>query len=201
MPPRLAVLISGGGSNLQALMDAVAQGRLDAEIALVVSNRKAAHGLARAQAANLPTLYLPLKPWTDSGRARADYDADLAERLTAFRPDLVVLAGWMHVLGAAFLERFPGRVVNLHPALPGAFPGTDAIRRAFDAFRAGEIRESGCMLHYVVPEVDAGPVIAQFVVPILADDSLDTFEARMHAAEHALIVEAVGLALADRRPR
>lgn len=191
MRARLAVLISGSGTNLQAVIDAIAQGRLDAEIVVVVSNRKAAFGLVRAEAARLPTLYCPLKPYTDAGRSRADYEADLADRISAFRPNLVVLAGWMHVLGASFLDRFAGRVINLHPALPGCFPGTDAIRRAFDAFQRGEIQASGGMVHYVVPEVDAGPVIAQSVVPILPDDTLDTFEARMHAAEHRLLVDAI----------
>ena len=201
MPPRLAVLISGGGSNLQALMDAVAQGRLDAEIAVVVSNRKAAHGLARAQAANLPTLYLPLKPWTDSGRARADYDADLAERLTAFCPDLVVLAGWMHVLGAAFLERFPGRVVNLHPARPGAFPGAHAIERAYQASRRGEISETGVMVHLVPDEgMDDGPVLAWEPVPILPTDALADLEARVHAVEHRLLPETLRRLIAGELP-
>lgn len=200
MAARLAVLVSGSGTNLQAIMDAVAEGRLDAEIVVVVSNRKAAYGLARAEAAGLPTLYRPLKAWTDAGRSRAEYDADLAERVGAFRPDLIVLAGWMHVLSAAFLDRFPGRVVNLHPALPGQFSGAHAIRRAFDAFGAGEVGASGCMVHYVIPEVDAGPVIAQVVVPLFPDDSLASFETRMHAAEHALLVDAVGLAIAALPP-
>ncbi len=191
MPARLAVFISGSGSNLQAMIDAIGAGRLDAEIVVVVSNRKAAYGLVRAETASLPTLYFPLKPYTDANRSRAEYDAELAEQVSAHAPDLVVLAGWMHVLGPAFLNRFPDRVINLHPALPGCFPGTDAIGRAFDAAQAGDIRESGCMVHYVIPEVDAGPVIAQRTVPILPDDTLATFEARMHAAEHTLLVDAV----------
>ena len=104
---------------------------------------------------------------------------------------MIVLAGWMHVFSPAFLQHFPDQVINLHPALPGAFPGLHAIERAYDAYRRGEIAHSGCMIHYVIPEVDAGRVIAQAVVPIEPDDSLDAFEARMHAAEHRLIVEAL----------
>lgn len=191
----LAVLISGNGSNLQALIDACASGALDARIGLVVSNRKAAFGLARAEAAGVPALYFPLKPYVDDGRGRQAYEHDLAMRIHAARPDLVILAGWMHVLGPDFLSAFPGRVINLHPALPGAFAGTHAIERAFEAFHRGEISASGCMVHHVVPEVDAGPVIATADVPFRAGEPLDGFAARMHAAEHELIVRATRLVL------
>ena len=146
---------------------------------------------ARAEQAGVPTVYFPLKPYLDADRDRRAYDADLAERVEAFKPDLIVLAGWMLVLSPAFLDRFPNRVINLHPALPDTFPGTEAIGRAFEAYQQGEIDHSGCMVHYAVPEVDAGPVIAQEVVPIYPDDTLEAFEARMHAAEHRIIVEAV----------
>jgi formyltetrahydrofolate-dependent phosphoribosylglycinamide formyltransferase len=192
---RLAVLISGSGSNLQALLDASASGELAADVVLVAANRKAAYGLTRAQQAGVPTCYLPLAPFLQSGANRDAYDAALAEQVAAARPDLVVLAGWMHILGPAFLNRFPQRVLNLHPALPGAFPGVDAIRRAYEAYQRGEIAQSGCMVHYAVPEVDAGPVVVQQVVPLHPDDTLETFEARMHAAEHRIIVEAVRQAL------
>lgn len=194
--PRLIVLISGSGTNLQAILDACAGGALSAQVALVVSNRKAAYGLVRAAQAGVPTLYFPFKPYTDAGKSRAEYDADLAARLALLDPDLIVLAGWMHVFGTAFLSPFAGKVINLHPALPGMFPGTHAIQRAFDAWRRGEITHSGCMAHLAVPEVDAGPVIAQRVVPFQPGDTVETFEARMHAAEHELIVEAIRLALA-----
>src|SRR5262249_12669401 len=139
----------------------------------------------------LPTLYFPLKHYTDSGRSREAYDRDLAVQLMPHRPDVIVLAGWMHVFSPAFLDRFPSRVINLHPALPGTFAGTHAIQRAFEAFQHSEIVESGCMVHVVVPQVDAGPVIAQSSVPIFASDSLETFETRMHEAEHKLIVQAL----------
>ena len=189
--PRLVVLVSGSGTNLQAILDARSEGRLRAEVVLVVSNRQAAYGLVRAQQAAVPTLYWPYKPYADAGRPREDYDADLAGNIAPYTPDLIVLAGWMHVLSPTFLNCFRDSVINLHPALPGAFPGTHAIERAYDAYRRGEITHSGCMMHYVVPEVDAGPVIAQSVVPIKPDDTLESFEARMHAAEHRLIVEAI----------
>lgn len=195
MCPRLVVFISGSGTNLQAILDAVNNGQLKAEVALVVSNRKAAFGLVRAEQAGAPTLYFPLKPYTARGLSRETYDHDLAERVRAYRPDLIVLAGWMHVLSAGFLDCFPDQVINLHPALPGLFPGTDAIHRTYDAYQKGEVTHGGCMVHYVVPEVDAGPVIAQSIVPIEPADTLDAFEARMHATEHCLIVEAARIAL------
>jgi len=198
MTGKLAVLVSGSGTNLQALMDAIAARQLDAQIVLVVSNRKTAFGLERAAGAGIPTLYYPLKPYLNDERGRAAYDRDLAEQIKRHEPDLVVLAGWMHVLSVDFLAYFPNKVINLHPALPGAFAGTDAIRRTFDAYQRGEVAHGGCMVHYVVPEVDAGPVIAQVVVPFDADDTLERFEARMHAAEHRIIVESVGIVLAER---
>lgn len=191
MARRIVVLISGSGTNLQALLDAISAGQLNAEIVLVVSNRRAAYGLARAEQANVPTLYFPLKPYTEGGRSREDYDRDLTERVRLAQPDLIVLAGWMHVFSPAFLNCFPNRVINLHPALPGTFPGIDAIRRSYEAFQRGETPHGGCMVHEVIAEVDAGRVIAQQIVPILPDDTLERFEARLHDAEHRLIVEAV----------
>ena len=188
---RLAVLASGNGSNLQAIIEAIASGVLAAEVAVVVANRRAAFALTRAAQAGIPTLYAPLKPYHDAGRTRADYDADLAAQVATYAPDFVVLAGWMHVLSPAFLDHFPGRVLNLHPALPGQFPGTEAIARAYAAFQRGEIDHTGVMVHWVVPEVDAGPVAASAAVPIYPTDSLADLEARMHAAEHRLLVEAL----------
>jgi formyltetrahydrofolate-dependent phosphoribosylglycinamide formyltransferase len=187
----LVVLISGSGTNLQAILDAIASGTLDAEVSLVVSNRKAAYGLVRAQQAGIPTLYFPLKPYLDEGKSRETYDRDLAERIAPYQPDFVVLAGWMHVLSPAFLDCFPRRVVNLHPALPGMFPGIDAIERTYEAWQRGEVSGGGCMIHYVIPEVDAGAVIAQATVPLAPGDTLEAFEAHMHAAEHTLIVQAI----------
>ncbi len=196
MQPRLVVLISGSGTNLQAVLEAIAEGELQAEVMLVVSNRKVAYGLVRAEQAGVPTLYFPLKPYTDSGRSRDDYDTDLADRISAYQPDLIVLAGWMHVLSPAFLNRFPDKVINLHPALPGLFPGTEAIHRSYEAVRRGEVPHGGCMIHYVVPEVDAGTTITQAIVPVLPEDTVEAYEARMHETEHRLIVDGIRLALA-----
>lgn len=189
--PSIIVFISGSGSNLQAIIDAVQAGQLDVEIALVVSNRKAAYGLVRAAENGIPTFYHPLKPYRDAGKSREAYEADLAERIRPLNPDLIVLAGWMHVLGAGFLNQFPNRVINLHPALPGQFAGTQAIERAYEAFQRGEITHSGCMVHLTIPEVDAGPVITQAKVSLYAQDTLAQFEARMHTAEHRIIVQAI----------
>jgi len=190
-PARLIVLISGNGSNLQALIDAIAAGTLNARIVLVVSNRKDAYGLQRAANAGIPTLYFPLRPYRDGHRTRQDYDADLAARLLPYQPDLIVMAGWMHIFSGHFLAHFPRRVINLHPALPGVFNGPNAIERAFEAFQNGEINHSGCIVHYAIPEVDEGEVIVQARVPFLPDDTLETFAARMHETEHQIIVQAV----------
>lgn len=192
MTHRLAVLISGSGTNLQAIMDAIKAGQLEAKIAVVIANRKDAYGLTRAKEAGLITLLLPLKPYKEvGGGGREQYDADLATMVDIFKPTLIVLAGWMHVLSPVFLDRFPDRVINLHPALPGMFAGTHAIERAYEAWQKGEITESGCMVHRVIPEVDAGAVIATSVVPFQAGDTLEGYEARMHAAEHRVIVSAI----------
>ncbi len=197
-PARLIVCISGGGTNLQALLDACADGTLPATIVLVVSNRKQAYGVQRAAQAGIPTLYAPIKPWLAQGAPRTAYDAELAHQLVPYQPDLIVLAGWMHIFSAAFLDHFPNQVINLHPALPGTFPGINAIERAFAAFQQGTLSSSGCMVHYAIPEVDAGPVIATRTVPFAAGDTLESYAARLHAAEHALLVEAVQHVLATR---
>jgi formyltetrahydrofolate-dependent phosphoribosylglycinamide formyltransferase len=193
--PRVIVFVSGGGSNLQALIDATRNGALEADIVLVVSNRKAAFGLERAKNAGIPTLYFPLKPYKDAGKSRAEYDADLAEAVAGYEPDLIVLAGWMHIDSGALVDRFPGQIINLHPALPGEFPGAHGIEDAFSAWQRGDISRSGCMVHYVIEELDAGEPIATKVVPFREGDTLESYAARLHAAEHELIVEATKIAL------
>lgn len=196
--PRLVVFISGSGSNLQAILDAIAAGTLHAQVACVVSNRKDAFGLTRAERAQIETLYFPLKPYTDQKCSREAYDADLADCVRGYHPDLIVLAGWMHILSDVFLGHFPNKVINLHPALPGMFPGTDAIEQALKAFQRGDITHTGCMMHYAIPEVDAGPVIVQADVPLYADDTLTTVKTRMHTTEHRIIVEAIQIVLGNR---
>jgi len=193
----LAVLASGNGTNLQAIIDAIEAGRLpQVRISVVVSNRKAAYALKRAEAHGIPTLYHPLRPYRQAGRSREEYDADLAAMLSRYPVDLVVLAGWMHIFTMGFLRHYSGRVLNIHPALPGAFPGTHAIERAYEAFQRGEITHTGVMVHRVPDEgVDEGPVVLQERVPIYPNDTLADLEARIHAVEHALYVRAIALAL------
>ena len=189
----LAVLISGNGSNLQAILDAVDSGDLpDAKVVLVVSNRKDAYGMQRAFKHGVPVVYFPKLPYTNAGRPRADYDADLARIVQGFDVDWVVQAGWMHIFTQAFIRHFPNRIVNLHPALPGMFPGAHGIADAFAAYQRGEIDHTGVMVHLVPDEaVDAGPVVAQEMVPILPDDTLENLEVRIHAVEHRLLVTAL----------
>lgn len=197
MPARLVVMISGKGTNLQAIQRAVDKKFIPAEISLVVSNRREAAGLEFAAQHEIPTLYFPLKPYTDAGKPREDYDAALAEKVAEVKPHLVVLAGWMHILSPAFLDQFPDRVINLHPALPGMFPGRDAISRAFEAYKRGEIKYSGCMVHRVTAEVDAGKVIQKIVVPIRKNDTPEQFEQRVHQAEHYIIGRAIRKTLSE----
>jgi phosphoribosylglycinamide formyltransferase-1 len=189
-PPkaRLVVLISGNGSNLQAMIDAIQSGIIKAEISAVISNKRDAYGLERARKAGIPVLVLPkMKEQT-----REEYDAQLAQAIQHYAPDWVILAGWMRILSMNFLRHFPNRVINLHPALPGTFPGTHAIERAYEAFQRGEIQETGVMVHLVPDEgVDAGPVLAQAQVAILPGDTLADLETRIHQTEHRLLVDTL----------
>lgn len=185
---KLVVLISGNGSNLQAILDACVSRVLDAKVVLVVSDRADAYGLERARGAHVPAVVKPKSKLQD----RREYDAELADLVAAQQPDWVVLAGWMRVLTLPFLQRFPNRVVNLHPALPGAFPGTHAIERAFAAYQRREVDHTGVMVHLVPDEgVDCGPVLSSEVVPILPEDTLATLEAHIHAVEHRLLVQTL----------
>lgn len=186
--PRIAVLISGAGSNLQALLDASATGRLPADIVAVVSNRRDAFGLDRAAQAGVDAAVLEHRP----GLERPVYDAELADLVASYEPDLIVLAGWMRLLTMSFLGRFPDRVVNLHPALPGELPGTRAIERAWEESLAGERTRSGVMVHLVPDEgVDDGPVLATATVPVNPDGTFEEFAAEVHRTEHELLVSAV----------
>ena len=188
MSARLVCLISGNGSNLQAILDACASGELNVQVAAVISNKSDAFGLERARQANVPAMVRP-KP---KAQDRREYDAELANLVASYQPDWIVLAGWMRVLSAAFLDRFSNRVINLHPALPGTFPGTHAIERAYEAYRRGEIDHTGVMVHIVPDEgVDSGPVLAQEIVPIQPGETLESLEARIHAVEHRLLVNTL----------
>jgi len=194
---RLVVLATGSGSNLQAILDACADGTLEAEVVLVVVNRRTAYAAGRAAAAGVPSVYRPMGPFReavpdDPRRARERYDAALAAEIADARPDLIVQAGWMHLFTSAFLDRFPGMVVNLHPALPGAFPGAHAIDDAWAAHETDGLDHTGVMVHLVPDEgVDDGPVLASQRVPITADDTRETLEARLHEVEHELFVAAI----------
>jgi phosphoribosylglycinamide formyltransferase-1 len=188
MTSRLVILISGNGSNLQAILDACKSGELEAKVVSVISNKADAYGLVRAKNAGVEAIHFA-KRETES---RQEYDARLANYVSTYLPDYVILAGWMRILTSSFLSSFPNRVINLHPALPGIFPGTHAIERAFDAYQRDEIRHTGVMVHLVPDEgVDNGPVLATEIVPIESDDTLESLEARVHQTEHKLLVNTL----------
>ena len=185
---RLVVLISGSGSNLQAILDACASGELPASIVSVISNKADAYGLTRAKNARVEAIHFPKQ----ENESRNEYDSRLADEVTSKRADYIILAGWMRILTSTFLNRFPNRVINLHPALPDTFPGIHAIERAFEAYQRGEIEQTGVMVHLVPDEgVDNGPVLATEIVPIHKDDTLEFLEARIHQTEHQLLINTL----------
>jgi len=201
MKSRFVVMVSGNGSNLQSLIDAIARGELDAKIVLVLSSDPDAHALVRARKAGIPTLVLSRAPipGLDKAASRRAYDKSLAEAILPYGPDYIFLLGWMRILGKEFIAPFRDRIVNLHPALPGTFPGTHAIERAWDAFLRGEIGETGVMTHFVPDEcVDAGPVIASERVVPDRGETFEAFEARMHEIEHGLVIRTAGILVPDR---
>jgi formyltetrahydrofolate-dependent phosphoribosylglycinamide formyltransferase len=187
-PARLVVLISGSGSNLLAILDACGAGRLPASVVAVISNHPDAYGLERARQAGIPAL---VKVKTKA-QDRLEYDAQLAALAAAYQPDWIILAGWMRLLSSSFLNHFPNRVINLHPALPGTFPGTHAIQRAYEAYQLGQIQHTGVMVH-LVPDagVDDGPLLAQEEVPIVPGETLEQLETRIHQVEHRLLVSTL----------
>lgn len=196
---RIVVLISGNGSNLQAVIEAVASGNIKAKIELVVSNRATAYGLERAKKHGIPTFTKLLKTYKESGRTRIEYDVDLAtdiKSLLGAEPDLQILAGFMHILSAQYVNSFPpGSIINLHPALPGCFEGANAIPRSLSAFKNGEITNTGVMVHCVIPEVDMGAPIVVREIEIFQNDTLADLENRIHLVEHEIIVEGIIIAL------
>ncbi|HNA83779.1 MAG TPA: phosphoribosylglycinamide formyltransferase [Thiobacillaceae bacterium] len=183
---RVVVLISGRGSNMEALLEA----GLPVEFACVISNKPEAAGLAIAAAHGVPTAVVNHRDHP----GRAEFDAALAEEIDRHRPDLVVLAGFMRVLTDAFVRRYEHRLVNIHPALLPAFPGLNTHARAL----AAGVKLHGCTVHYVTPEVDAGPIIAQAAVPVLAGDTPDSLAARVLRQEHRLYPMALGWLAAGR---
>ena len=184
MRARLVVLVSGEGTNLQALIDACADERYGAEVAAVGADRSGIAGLARAEQAGIPTFVHRVKDYP----ARAEWDAALAGSCAAHRADLVILAGFMKLVGPPFLDRYGGRCLNTHPALLPSFPGMRGVRDALDY----GVKVTGCTVFVVDPGVDAGPVVAQACVPVLDDDDEASLHERIKVTERALLVETVG---------
>jgi phosphoribosylglycinamide formyltransferase-1 len=187
---RTAILVSGRGSNMTALIEAARDPSYPAEIALVLSNRPGAGALQRAAEAGIPTAVVDHKDHPDRGA----FEAAMQAELDAHGIDLVCLAGFMRVLTPWFIERWPGRLLNIHPSLLPAFRGLDTHERAL----AEGVRVHGCTVHFVVPELDAGPIIAQAAVPVLQDDDADRLAARVLAMEHRIYPMALGWLAAGR---
>jgi phosphoribosylglycinamide formyltransferase-1 len=185
----LVVLISGEGTNLQAIIDEIAGGGLPARLAAVISNRPDAPGLARARRAGVPALALDHR-----GTDRADFDRQLAAEIDRFAPDLIVLAGYMRILSADFVRRYAGRMINLHPSLLPKYPGLDTHARVL---AAGD-REHGASVHFVTGDLDSGPVIAQETIPIEAGDTPESLRRKVQQIEHRILPAAIRL-LVERR--
>jgi phosphoribosylglycinamide formyltransferase-1 len=189
MKNRLGILISGRGSNLAAIADAIAAGRLDAEIGVVLSNNPEAPGIALARERGLRVAAL-----TSKGLDREIYDRQLVAELHRHDAGLVCLAGYMRILSGYFIREFPMRILNIHPSLLPAFPGLDAQHQAI----GHGVKFSGCTVHFVDEGVDSGPIIRQAVVPVLDDDTAESLAARILREEHRIYSEAVALVLSGR---
>jgi phosphoribosylglycinamide formyltransferase-1 len=190
MKKRIGVLLSGRGSNFEALADAISAGRIpSAEIALVISNHEDAPGIARARARGIPALVLPSK-----GLQREAYDRQAVAALREKQVELVCLAGFMRLLSPFFIQSFPGAILNIHPSLLPSFPGLEAQKQALEY----GVKFAGCTVHFVDENLDAGPILLQSVVPVRDDDTEQTLSARILAEEHKLYPEAVRLVLEGR---
>jgi phosphoribosylglycinamide formyltransferase-1 len=187
-PARIGVLVSGRGSNLQSIIDAVARGELGATVAVVLSNRPDAPGLQRAREAGIAAQYLDPRDYPD----RHGYDAALAEALRAHGVTLVCLAGFMRLVGQPLLDAYPLRILNIHPSLLPAFPGLDAQRQALEH----GVRVTGATVHLVTSELDGGPIVMQAAVPVRSADTVETLAARILVEEHRLYPQAIRLVLA-----
>lgn len=196
---KIVVLISGSGTNLQALIDASQkEGSVlnkQASIVSVISNRTKAFGLERASKAGIPTKVLTLAAAKKEGKTREQFDQELVQIISDYKPDLVVLAGFMHILSADFLDRLNKPIINLHPALPGEFDGAHAIDRAFEAFKEGKTTHTGVMVHWVTKVVDGGKPIITRKIDIEANETLESLETKIHTIEHKIIVEATELVI------
>jgi len=186
---RLGILLSGRGSNFEAIADRIASGQLNAEIVVVISNVEAAPGLERARARGLNAVYIPSRQ-----RSREDFDREAVEVLKKHNVSLVILAGFMRILSRVFLEAFPYGILNIHPALLPAFPGTDVQQQAIDH----GVKFSGCTVHFVDDALDGGPIILQAVVPVRDNDTADVLAARILKEEHRIYPEAIELVLSGR---
>jgi phosphoribosylglycinamide formyltransferase-1 len=175
----IVVLISGKGSNLRAILEAIDAGTCNADVRAVISDRDSAEGLALARSRGVETAVVALKAYPD----RAQWNDALRDRIASFEPALVVLAGFMKLLGAGTIDRFAGRILNVHPSLLPLFPGVDGPAQAI----AARVRVSGCTVHVVDHGVDTGPIVAQAVVPVLAGDDVDRLHQRIQRAEHRLL--------------
>jgi phosphoribosylglycinamide formyltransferase-1 len=187
---RLGVLISGSGTNLQAVIDASEAGVLDASVVVVISNHDSARGLVRAKEHGIPGVYIDRTGFASP----REYNARIRDTLRDYECDYVVMAGYMRLLGKSVLDFFPNRVINLHPALLPSFPGANGIR---DAFESG-VKVTGITVHFASEEFDKGPIIAQEPVVIAEDDTIESLEAKIHAAEHELLPRALQLIAANR---
>ncbi len=187
---KIGVLVSGNGSNLQAIIDRIEEGKLAARIACVISNNAGAYALERARRHGIPSLHLDHRLFS----GRASYDAALLEALREHGVDLVVLAGFMRIITPVLIDAYPHAIVNIHPALLPAFPGLHAQKQALDY----GVKISGCTVHFVDPGTDTGPVIIQSAVPILENDTEETLSARIQIEEHRIYPEAIRLFAAGR---
>jgi phosphoribosylglycinamide formyltransferase-1 len=185
--PRIGILISGRGSNLQSIIDAISAGDLEASIAVVISNRADAQGLDRARAAGIDALHLNPRDYAD----RDAYDRAIVDALTARGVALVCLAGFMRLVGQPLLDAFPQRILNIHPSLLPAFPGLDAQRQALEH----GVHVTGATVHLVTSELDGGPIVLQAAVPVLPGDTVDTLSARVLVEEHRIYPEAIRIVL------
>jgi phosphoribosylglycinamide formyltransferase-1 len=183
LPLKLVVLISGNGSNLGAIIHEIQQGKLNAEIVQVISNRPDAYGLTRAREASIPVSVVDHTEYA----SREAFDHALSECIDQFKPDLVVLAGFMRILSDEFVEHYLGKLINIHPSLLPKYQGLNTHKRVLDA---GE-SEHGVTVHYVIPELDSGPAILQASIPVLAGDDEHSLKTRIHQAEHQVYPEAI----------
>ncbi|MEW6456611.1 MAG: phosphoribosylglycinamide formyltransferase [Acidobacteriota bacterium] len=187
---RIAILLSGRGSNFQAIHNSILEGKINAEISIVVSNKEEAPGLKIAKERGLEAMFADPKRF----QSREEYDRYLVEELEKRETDLVCLAGWMRILTPYFVQKFENRIMNIHPALLPAFPGLDVQRKALEH----GVRFSGCTVHFVTEEVDAGPIILQAVVPVHQEDTPETLADRILKEEHRIYSEAIKLFFENR---